>query len=101
MSRREGARVEGPTPFDNNLEGTGQTILIVDAFGSPTIKRDLEVFDATFGLPAPPSFTILCPQDGHSNIKTTLGIYSHAVDSNKLAAQEQFLGKLLPNESTQ
>jgi integrase len=28
----------------------------------------------------------------HSNIKTTLGIYSQAVDSNKLAARGQFLG---------
>ena len=37
----------------------------------------------------------------HSNIKTTLGIYSHAVDSNKLAAQGQFLGKLLAGGSVQ
>jgi len=28
-------------------------------------------------------------------VKTTLGIYSHAVDSNRLAAQEQFLNTLL------
>jgi integrase len=37
----------------------------------------------------------------HSNIKTTLGIYSHAVDSNKLAAQGQFLNTLLAGESVQ
>jgi integrase len=37
----------------------------------------------------------------HSNIKTTLGIYSHAIDSKKLAAQGQFLGKLLTGESVQ
>jgi len=37
----------------------------------------------------------------HSNIKTTLGIYSHAVDSNKLAAQGQFLTTLLAGESVQ
>jgi integrase len=37
----------------------------------------------------------------HSNIKTTLGIYSHAVDSNKLAAQGQFLDKLLAGGSVQ
>ena len=35
----------------------------------------------------------------HSNPRTTLGIYSHAVDSNKLAAQGQFLDKLLAGES--
>jgi subtilase family serine protease len=38
------------------FDGTGQTIVIVDAFGSPTIDDDLADFDAIFGLPAPPSF---------------------------------------------
>jgi integrase len=37
----------------------------------------------------------------HSNVKTTLGIYSHAVDSNRLAAQEQFLNTLLTGNSVQ
>jgi subtilase family serine protease len=47
--------------FPANLDGTGQTILIVDAFGSPSIESDLAIFDAVLGFPAPPSFTILCP----------------------------------------
>jgi subtilase family serine protease len=47
--------------FPSDLDGSGQTILIVDAFGSPTIQQDLAVFDAVFGLPAPPSFTVYCP----------------------------------------
>jgi subtilase family serine protease len=47
--------------FPSSLDGTGQTILIVDAFGSPTIENDLAVFDKFFGIPDPPSFTILCP----------------------------------------
>ncbi len=46
--------------FPSSLDGTGQTIVIVDAFGSPTIENDLAVFDRTFGIPAPPSFTIVC-----------------------------------------
>jgi subtilase family serine protease len=33
----------------------------VDAYGSPTIETDLALFDAAFGIPAPPSFTIYCP----------------------------------------
>ena len=41
--------------------GTGQTIVIVDSFGSPTIADDLKVFDADFGLPDPPSFKVLSP----------------------------------------
>jgi subtilase family serine protease len=40
------------------VTGKGRTIVIVDAFGSPTIANDLHVFDQTFGLPDPPSLTI-------------------------------------------
>jgi subtilase family serine protease len=47
--------------FPTGLTGTGQTILIVDAYGSPTIVSDLVTFDSLFGLPAPPSFQIVCP----------------------------------------
>jgi subtilase family serine protease len=50
--------------FPSNLDGTGQTILLVDAFGSPSIQSDLQIFDASLGLPDPPSFTILCPAGG-------------------------------------
>ena len=46
--------------YPSTLDGTGQTIVIVDAFGSPTIASDLALFDAVFGIPAPPSFTIFC-----------------------------------------
>ncbi|GCE13642.1 S53 family peptidase [Tengunoibacter tsumagoiensis] len=41
--------------------GSGQTIVIVNSFGSPTIKQDLQQFDADYGLPDPPSFQILAP----------------------------------------
>jgi len=42
----------------SGLTGAGQTIVIVDAYGDPTIEDDLAIFDAFFGLPDPPSFTI-------------------------------------------
>jgi subtilase family serine protease len=42
-------------------KGKGKTIVLVDAFGSPTIKSDLAGFDKGFGLPAPPSFKIITP----------------------------------------
>jgi subtilase family serine protease len=45
--------------FPSNLDGRGQTILIVDAYGSPTIQSDLAAFDTYFGIPAPPSFRII------------------------------------------
>ena len=50
--------------FPTALDGTGQTIVIVDAYGSPTIASDLALFDLVFGIPPPPSFTIVCP-GGH------------------------------------
>lgn len=36
--------------------GAGQTIAIVTAFDAPNVVKDLAVFNAAFGLPAPPSF---------------------------------------------
>jgi subtilase family serine protease len=47
--------------FQRGVTGRGQTIVIVDSFGSPTIRHDLQVFDQTFGLPAPPSLKIIQP----------------------------------------
>ena len=43
------------------LDGAGKTIVIVDSFGSPTIEADLKTFDEAFGLPAPPSLSIIQP----------------------------------------
>jgi len=50
-----------PILFSRGVDGRGQTIIIVDSFGSPTIASDLATFDSTFGLPAPPSLRILQP----------------------------------------
>src|SRR6201999_2915787 len=47
--------------FQHGITGKGQTIVIVDSFGSPTIRHDLQVFDKTFGLPAPPSLKVIQP----------------------------------------
>ncbi len=79
--------------FPSTLNGAGQTILIVDAFGSPTVAKDLATFDALFHIPAPPSFTILCPDgcpvfapnDTHHDeagwsVETSLDVqYAHAM----------------------
>jgi subtilase family serine protease len=45
----------------DGFDGKGQTIVIVDSYGSPTIAADLAQFDADYGLPAPPSFQVLSP----------------------------------------
>lgn len=41
--------------------GAGQTIVIIDAYQSPTIFSDLALFDATFGLPKP-GLHIIAPE---------------------------------------
>lgn len=40
-------------PPARTLDGTGETIVIVDAFGSPTVRSDLHNFDEVMGLPDP------------------------------------------------
>ena len=50
-----------PALLARGITGRGQTIVIVDSFGSPTVRRDLRVFDAAFRLPAPPALTVIQP----------------------------------------
>jgi subtilase family serine protease len=40
--------------------GAGKTIVIVDAFGSPSIQGDLQGYDAVWGIPDP-NFTVVTP----------------------------------------
>ncbi len=47
--------------FSHGITGAGETIVIVDSFGSPTIESDLATFDSTYHLPAPPSFKVIQP----------------------------------------
>ncbi len=46
--------------LNRGIDGTGRTIVIVDAFQNPTITTDLASFDALFGLPDP-TFTQIAP----------------------------------------
>jgi subtilase family serine protease len=41
--------------------GVGQSIIIIDSFGSPTIAQDLAAFDVGYGIPDPPSLKVLAP----------------------------------------
>ena len=47
--------------YARGLNGAGKTIIIVDSFGSPTIRADLATFDRAFHLPPPPHFRVLQP----------------------------------------
>ena len=65
--------------------GAGETIAIVDAYGSPTIQSDLSTFDSQFGLPAA-NLTIAYP-NGKANktnggwaLETSLDVeWAHAL----------------------
>src|SRR3989475_6321567 len=45
---------------NSGLPGSGSTMVIVDAFGSPTIQSDLDKFDTAFGI-SQAQVTVLCP----------------------------------------
>jgi len=81
-----------PALYAKGITGKGTTILIVDSFGSPTIRADLRAFDHAFGYPAPPVFKIITPagaiptyNPGNSDMvdwaaETTLDVeYAHAL----------------------
>jgi len=46
--------------YQAGIKGKNQTIVIVDAFQSPTIQSDLHTFDTTFGL-SDPTLNIIAP----------------------------------------
>lgn len=68
----------------HRITGQGSTIVIIDAFGSPTIQADLQAFDADWGLPAP-TFTVLTPfgisgADSGWAVETSLDVeWSHVM----------------------
>ena len=47
--------------YAHGTTGKGETIVIVDSYGSPTVAHDLAVFDKGSHLPAPPKLTIIQP----------------------------------------
>jgi subtilase family serine protease len=57
--------------FAKGIDGKGETIVIVDAFGSPSIASDLQTFDSQMGLPNPPSFKVITPEGPITTTPTT------------------------------
>src|SRR5439155_4334425 len=58
---------------NEGLTGAGQTIVIVDSYGSPTALQDLQIFSTAFGLPAP-DLTIVYPDGAPTYSKAMHGI---------------------------
>jgi len=80
--------------YNKNLDGSGQTIMIVDAFGSNTIVDDANLFSSLNGLPAltPSNLAIYTPNGsatctatngciaGNWQFETTLDVeWAHAI----------------------
>jgi subtilase family serine protease len=83
--------------YKKGLDGTGQTIVIVDAFGSNSILSDANLFSQLNGLPAltPQNFQIVTPTgpvtctatngciSGNWQFETTLDVeWAHAIAPN-------------------
>ncbi len=75
------------TAYNQGYNGAGQTIAIVDAYGSPTLTADITAFDSTYKLPALSSanFQVIVPApitktDAGWATETTLDVeWAHAV----------------------
>ena len=52
--------------YSQGLDGTGQTIVIVDAFGSPTLAADVALFNAQFTFPRP-NYYLPCQCHGRAD----------------------------------
>lgn len=52
--------IRGAYNIPSTLTGAGQTIVIVDAYGSPTVRADLHTFDLAMGL-SDPTLNIIYP----------------------------------------
>ena len=76
--------------YRHGVTGRGETIVIVDSYGSPTIRHDLRVFDKQFGFPNPDlrivRFGNIPPFDSTNStmvgwaLETTLDVeYAHSI----------------------
>lgn len=78
--------------YEKGWDGTGQTIIIVDAYGSDTIQQDANTFSTAYGLPPLTSsnFQVYYPGghtkcrkeciEGEWNLETTIDVeWAHAV----------------------
>ena len=66
--------------LEDGITGKGRTIVIVDAFQSPTIRSDLQLFDLIFGLPDP-----------SLNIIASFGLTRSIASVRVLLAHEHFM----------
>jgi subtilase family serine protease len=74
------------TLHGEGITGKGQTIVIVDSYGSPTALSDLQFFSTTFGLPQP-DLTIFYPNGKPTYSKSMHGIQAGWAEETSLDLQ--------------
>ena len=79
------SQIEAAYGFNTAATGAGETIAIIDAYGSPTLTSDLNCFDSQFGLP-PANLQVVQPfgktHGSNSNwgLETSLDVeWAHAM----------------------
>lgn len=74
--------------YSAGFDGTGETVVITDAFGSPTIAQDAQVFSSVYGLPLVDLQVLRAPgavnnphgPSGNWDLETTLDVeWVHAM----------------------
>jgi len=60
--------------ISSGMVGAGETIVIIDSYGSPTIAADLAAFDAGFGLPTRPRSPCCRPSGRFPGIRLSIPI---------------------------
>jgi subtilase family serine protease len=73
--------------IDSGIDGTGATIVIIDAFSSPTLADDVAAFDAAWGLPdailhvvTPDGIPPFDPSQGAWAVEMSLDVeWAHAI----------------------
>lgn len=55
------------------FNGTGYTVALLDFYGYSLVSKDLADYDTTYGIPAPPSFTVSPIGPYNPNLGTPLG----------------------------
>ena len=78
--------------YSEGINGKGETIVIVDSYGSPTALSDLQTFSTEFGLPVPntpggPSFTIYYPSGTPTYSKSAHGTQEGWAEETSLDLQ--------------
>ncbi len=87
-----------PALYAAGLDGTGETVVITDAFGDSTIAGDAEVFSQLYGLPdlTPANFQVLRAPGADNNRSDPEGIRALASWRNEISLDVEWVHAMAP-----